>query len=89
MENFCWEWDLLRHMTAHVDTGEPLPRALFDKMIAGKNFQSGLGTLRQIEFSLFDMELHTRADAPDAFMDVLAAVRREGNLRKPLFPRDL
>jgi len=88
MENFCWEWDVLRHMTAHVDTGEPLPRALFDKMIAGKNFQSGLGTLRQIEFSLFDMELHTRADAPDAFMDVLAAVRREvAVLQPPVFSR--
>jgi oligopeptidase A len=88
MENFCWEWDVLRHMTAHVDTGEPLPRALFDKMIAAKNFQSGLGTLRQIEFSLFDMELHTRADAPDAFMDVLAAVRREVSvLQPPVFSR--
>ena len=51
MENFCWEWDVLSHMTAHVDTGAPLPRALFDKMLAAKNFQSGLQTLRQIEFS--------------------------------------
>ena len=58
MENFCWEWSVLRHMTSHVDTGEPLPRALFDKMLAAKNFQSGLQTLRQIEFALFDMLLH-------------------------------
>ena len=58
MENFCWEWDVLKHMTAHVDTGEPLPRALYDKMMAAKNFQSGLQTLRQVEFSLFDMLLH-------------------------------
>jgi len=58
MENFCWEWDVLEHMTAHVDTGAPLPRALFDKMIAAKNFQSGMQTLRQVEFSLFDMHLH-------------------------------
>ncbi len=63
MENFCWEWETLSHMTAHVDTGEPLPRALYDKMIAAKNFQSGLQTLRQIEFSLFDMRLHTEYDA--------------------------
>ncbi len=63
MENFCWEWDVLKHMTAHVDTGEPLPRALYDKMIAAKNFQSGMQTLRQIEFSLFDMLLHTEYDA--------------------------
>ena len=58
MENFCWEWDVLQHMTAHADTGAPLPRALYDKMIAAKNFQSGLQMLRQVEFSLFDMHLH-------------------------------
>jgi oligopeptidase A len=62
MENFCWEWDVLRHMTRHVDTGEPLPRALFDKMVAAKNFQSGLGFLRQIEFAEFDMHLHSDFD---------------------------
>jgi hypothetical protein len=62
MENFCWEWDVLKHMTAHVDTGEPLPRALFDKMLAAKNFQSGLQTLRQVEFSLFDMLLHSQPE---------------------------
>jgi len=58
MENFCWEWDVLQHMTAHVKTGEPLPRALYDKMTAAKNFQSGMQTLRQVEFSLVDMHLH-------------------------------
>ena len=63
MENFCWEWEVLRHMTAHVDSGEPLPRALFDKMIAAKNFQAGMQTMRQIEFSLFDMRLHHEFDA--------------------------
>lgn len=64
MENFCWEWDVLKHMTAHVQTGQPLPRALYDKMIAAKNFQSGMQTLRQIEFALFDMLLHTEYVAP-------------------------
>ena len=63
MENFCWEWDVLQDMTAHVDTGEPLPRELFDKMLRAKNFQSGLQTVRQVEFSLFDMRLH-QDDAP-------------------------
>ena len=63
MENFCWEWEVLKHMSAHVDTGLPLPRALFDKMIAAKNFQAGLQTVRQIEFSLFDMHLHSDYDA--------------------------
>lgn len=58
MENFCWEWEVLSHMTAHIDTDAPLPRVLFDKMLAAKNFQSGLQTLRQIEFALFDMHLH-------------------------------
>jgi oligopeptidase A len=58
MENFCWEWDVLAHMSAHVDSGAPLPRALFDKMLAAKNFQSGMQTVRQLEFSLFDMHLH-------------------------------
>ncbi|TDY23319.1 oligopeptidase A [Paraburkholderia sp. BL6665CI2N2] len=63
MENFCWEWDVLSDMTSHVETAKPLPRDLFDKMLAAKNFQSGLGTLRQIVFSMFDMQLHTGFDA--------------------------
>ncbi len=77
MENFCWEWSVLRHMTAHVQTGEPLPRALFDKMVAARNFQSGLQTLRQIEFSLFDMLLHTSHDPQQDFMPLLRQVRAE------------
>lgn len=77
MENFCWEWDVLKHMTAHVDTGEPLPRALFDKMLAAKNFQSGLQTLRQIEFALFDMLLHTGHDPAQDIMPLLNQVRDE------------
>ncbi len=58
MENFCWEWEVLAHMTAHADSGEALPRALYDKMLAAKNFQSGMQTVRQLEYSLFDMHLH-------------------------------
>jgi oligopeptidase A len=58
MENFCWEWDVLKDMTRHVDSGQSLPRALFDKMVAAKNFQSGMQTVRQLEFALFDMHLH-------------------------------
>jgi oligopeptidase A len=69
MENFCWEWDVLQHMTAHVKTGEPLPRALYDKMLAAKNFQSGMQTLRQVEFSLIDMHLHYDFD-PDSAKSV-------------------
>jgi len=63
MENFCWEWDVLQDMTRHPDSGEKLPRVLYDKMIAAKNFQSGLQMLRQIEFSLFDLRLHSDYDA--------------------------
>ena len=83
MENFCWEWDVLRNMTAHVDTGAPLPRALFDKMIAAKNFQSGMATLRQIEFALFDMLLHTDHDPAQDFMPLLAEVRSEVSVLPP------
>jgi oligopeptidase A len=77
MENFCWEWDVLKHMTAHVDTGAPLPRALFDKMLAAKNFQSGMQTLRQIEFSLFDMLMHTQYRPGDDLLALLAGVRQD------------
>ena len=83
MENFCWEWDVLKHMTAHVDTGEPLPRALFDKMLAAKNFQSGMQTLRQIEFSLFDMLLHTAHDPALDLMPLLNQVRQEVAVLQP------
>ncbi len=90
MENFCWEWDVLQHMTAHVDTGEPLPRALFEKMLAAKNFQSGMQTLRQIEFSLFDMLLHTQHNPTEDFMPLLAEVRDEvAVLQPPAFSRTM
>ena len=79
MENFCWEWDVLSGMTGHADTGAPLPRALYDKMIAAKNFQSGLQILRQIEFGLFDLLLHSEfvPATGRSFMDLLAVVRSE------------
>jgi oligopeptidase A len=79
MENFCWEWNVLQDMTRHADTGERLPRALFDKMLAAKNFQSGLQTLRQIEFSLFDMRLHCDYDSNSSMtiQQLLDEVRRE------------
>ena len=83
MENFCWEWDVLRHMTAHVNTGEALPRPLFDKMLAAKNFQSGMQTLRQVEFSLFDMLLHTTHNPADDLMELLDQVRTEVAVIKP------
>ena len=77
MENFCWEWHVLQNMTAHVDTGEPLPRALFERMLAAKNFQSGMQTLRQVEFALFDMLLHSQETPPADVMPLLRQVREE------------
>ncbi len=79
MENYCWEWSVLQRMTAHVDHGEPLPRALFDKMLAAKNFQSGMQTLRQVEFSLFDLLLHSDFDpaGEGSVLELLAEVRRQ------------
>jgi oligopeptidase A len=90
MENFCWEWDNVRAMSAHVDTGQALPRAMFDRMLAARNFQSGLQTLRQIEFALFDLRLHASSpgDAPGAVQGVLDAVRAEvAVLLPPAFNR--
>ena len=77
MENFCWEWDVLVPMTGHVDNGAPLPRALFDKMLAAKNFQSGMQTVRQLEFALFDLHLHHDYDPGGAktVLDLLDEVR--------------
>lgn len=85
MENFCWEWEVLRNMTAHVDTGEQLPRALFDKMVAAKNFQAGMQTMRQIEFSLFDIRLHSEFDpnGTATALDLIEAVRDEVAVVRP------
>ena len=84
MENFCWEWERVQAMTAHVDTGEPLPRALFDRMVAAKNFQSGMATVRQLEFGLFDMQLHSGFDATDdSVLALLDRVRAEVAVNVP------
>ncbi len=79
MENFCWEWDVLQGMTSHAETGAALPRALYDKMIAAKNFQSGMQTLRQIEFGLFDLLLYSEftPEPGKPFKPLLDTVRRE------------
>lgn len=85
MENFCWEWDVLQHMTSHVDTGAALPRSLYDKMIAAKNFQSGLQTLRQVEFSLFDMRLHDafEPNGHQSVQDIVKEVRAQVAVMQP------
>ena len=85
MENFCWEWDVLKHMTEHVDNKNPLPKALFDKMIQAKNFQSGMQTLRQIEFALFDIRLHTEYSDQNKInpIKLLEAIRDEIAVVRP------
>jgi oligopeptidase A len=84
MENFCWEWDVLSPMTRHVETGERIPRALFDKMIAAKNYQCGVGFVRQLEFALFDMHLHHDFDAARGdVMALLDKVRAEVAVIQP------
>ena len=88
MENFCWEWSVLRRLTAHVDTGEAMPRELFAKLLAAKNFHSGLATLRQIEYGLFDMRLHAEPGSQADVQGVMDQVRTEvAVLHPPAFNR--
>ncbi|WP_019938786.1 M3 family metallopeptidase [Bordetella sp. FB-8] len=79
MENFCWEWPVLQKLSAHVGDGRGLPRALYDKLLAARNFQSGMQTVRQVEFALFDMLMHARDQAPTTpqVLDLLEQVRAE------------
>ena len=79
MENFCWEWSVVQSLSAHADTGQPLPRALYDKLISARNFQSGMQMLRQVEFALFDMSIHHQAQglSIQAVLETLDQVRQE------------
>ncbi|MCD0501979.1 M3 family metallopeptidase [Bordetella petrii] len=85
MENFCWEWPVVQRLSAHVDGGQPLPRVLFDKLLAARNFQSGMQTVRQIEFALFDMLLHDR-DQGASIGDTLALLQQVRDEVAVLFP---
>ncbi|WP_235513628.1 MULTISPECIES: M3 family metallopeptidase [unclassified Sphingomonas] len=82
MEDFAWEPSVLSAMSGHVDTGEPLPRDLFDRMLAARRFGSGMFLVRQIEFAMFDLLLHlgTQGDDP---MAVIEAVRDEVSVVRP------
>ncbi len=85
MENFCWEWSVIKDMTEHVDTKKTMPKSLFNKMIAAKNFQSGMQTLRQVEFALFDILLHSSKYDPKSknFLDLLEKVRDDVAVVRP------
>nr|WP_178089067.1 oligopeptidase A [Pseudomonas quercus] len=83
MENWCWEPEGLALMSGHYQTGEPLPQDLLEKMLAAKNFQSGLMMVRQLEFSLFDFELHaTHGDGRTA-LQVLEGIRDQVSVMRP------
>ncbi|CAB3887755.1 Oligopeptidase A [Achromobacter mucicolens] len=85
MENFCWEWAVVQKLSAHVDTGEPLPRALYDRLVAARNYQSGMQTVRQIEFALFDMLMHDRSKGA-SISEVLALLQEVRQEVAVLFP---
>ncbi|WP_318519235.1 oligopeptidase A [Photobacterium leiognathi] len=70
LENWCWEEEALAFISGHYETGEPLPKAMLDKMLAAKNFQSAMFILRQLEFGLFDFTLYTEYD-PEVGAQVL------------------
>jgi len=83
MENWCWEPEGLALISGHYESGEPLPQDLLDKMLAAKNFQSGLMMVRQIEFSLFDFELHASHGDGRSVLDVLESIRDEVSVMRP------
>jgi oligopeptidase A len=90
MENWCWEKEALALMSGHYQTGEPLPDALFDKMLAAKNFQSGMIMVRQLEFSLFDFRIHRDYDPQKGgrIYETLEQVREQvAVVRPPKFNR--
>ncbi|MEL6448698.1 MAG: M3 family metallopeptidase [Pseudomonadota bacterium] len=73
LENFAWQYDVLRQCSGHYQDDSPLPRVIFDRLAAARNAGAGLSMLRQLEFSLFDFQLHARRDAAEP--GVLEAVR--------------
>jgi len=77
MENFGWQWQALQMLTEHAETGAQLPRALFDRIVAARNFQSGMHLARQLEFGLFDLRLHSHFDPERADAAALQALARE------------
>ncbi len=85
MENYCWEYDALKLFAIHNKTAEVLPYDLFEKMINAKNFQSAMQMMRQLEFSLFDMEVHQDGDinTSDKIQTILNQVRERVSVFPP------
>lgn len=78
-ENWCWEHDALQKLTKHVETEEALPLAWYEKLVAAKNFQSAMGMMRQLEYSLFDFRIHKEFNSPnpDFVSNILQEVRQQ------------
>lgn len=87
MENFCWDWEVIQQLTSHVETSDPLPRSLFDKMLAAKNFQNGLFTLRQLVFATTDWELHSSFNPKTAIPEDILKLSKEINDRIHVIPQ--
>src|SRR5690625_2429150 len=85
MENFCWEWSVVKGLSAHVKTGKAISRELFDKLLAARNFQSGMQMVRQIEFALFDMLIHQQENGL-SIVDVLQTLDEVRNEVAVVFP---
>ena len=85
LENFAWQWEVVSKISRHQETGESLPHNLFKKLLETKNFQSGLTMMRQLEFSIFDFELHCQShqDSPPDVQKILDAVRVKYSLIPP------
>jgi oligopeptidase A len=85
LENWCWERESLDLFAAHWETGEPLPDALFSRMQAAKNFQSGMQMVRQLEFALFDFRVHREYDPARGarIYEILDEVRDQVAVIKP------
>ncbi|WP_311946032.1 oligopeptidase A [Halomonas piscis] len=85
MENFCWEREGLDLIAGHVETGEGLPDELLARLQGAKNFQSAMGMVRQLEFSLFDLRLHVEHSAPGA--DDIQALLDDVRMRVAVVPQ--
>jgi len=79
MENWCWEWQVIQDITENVNTGEPLPRPEFDKLLASKNYQSAMCLIAQLIYALFDFRIHERVEADHnrSVQEILNSVRKE------------
>ena len=84
MENFCWNWEVIQNMTEHIESKETMPKNMFDKLIQSKNFQSGMQTVRQVEFALFDMLIHMNDNPINLnVLETLEKVRDEVAVVRP------